>query len=121
MKDSNRLRRRIQPLPPKITRRTTRDNNLPTGIVIQSFESVVAANPTDTFLAPPQLVEESLYHLRRQRGASAATLSAAEIESLRTNWQVDLGAALAGLPFQVDGKFYVVTGQGDQFEFEANG
>lgn len=88
---------------------------------LQSFESVVAANPTDTFLAPPQLVEESLYHLRRQRGASAATLSAAEIESLRTNWQVDLGAALAGLPFQVDGKFYVVTGQGDQFEFEANG
>lgn len=88
---------------------------------LQSFESVIAANPTDTFLATPQLVEETLFHVRRQRGAAAVTLSSTEIQSLRTLWQVDLGAALAGVPFVVDGKAYVVTSQGDQFEFDANG
>lgn len=88
---------------------------------LQSFESVVAANPTDTFIATPRLIEDSLFHVRRQRGTAAATLAAAEVESLRTKWQVDLGAAIAGLPFQVDGKTYVVTCQGDQFEFDANG
>ena len=88
---------------------------------LQSFESVIAANPTDTFLATPQMIEETLFHVRRQRGAAATTLSASEVQSLRTLWQVDLGAALAGVPFVVDGKAYVMTSQGDQFEFEPNG
>lgn len=88
---------------------------------LQSFESVIAANPTDTFISTPLVVEESLFHVRRQRGAAASTLSAAEMESLKSKWQVDLGAPLAGVPFMVDGKAYVVTSQGDQYEFEPDG
>lgn len=88
---------------------------------LQSFESVIAANPTDTFLGTPQVAEESLFHVRRQRGAAVSTLSAVEMESLKSKWQVDLGAALAGVPFMVDGKAYVVTSQGDQYEFEPDG
>jgi outer membrane protein assembly factor BamB len=88
---------------------------------LQSFESVVAANPTDTFLATPLMVEESLFHVRRQRGSAAVSLAAVEVESLKARWQVDLGAAVAGLPFMVDGKAYVVTSQGDQYEFAPTG
>ncbi len=88
---------------------------------LQSFESVTATHPTDTFLATPRMVDETLFYFRRQKDAAAATLSAAEMLSLKSQWQVDLGAALAGLPFMVRDRAYVINSQGDQFEFEPNG
>lgn len=88
---------------------------------LQSFESVTATHPTDTFLATPRMIDETLFYFRRQKDAAAATLSAAEMLSLRSQWQVDLGAALAGLPFMVRDRAYVINSQGDQFEFTPDG
>jgi outer membrane protein assembly factor BamB len=88
---------------------------------LQSFESAVATDPTDVFLAAPQMVEETLFHFRRRRSAAMGTLSAVDPESLRSQWQVEVGAPLAGLPFLMDNQAVVVTSQGDVFGFAVDG
>jgi len=84
---------------------------------LQSFESQVSADPTDRFLATPMMMEDTLFHVRRRRATAMATLAAVDHETLKSKWQVDLGAPLAGLPFIFDGQVYAVTGQGDQYVF----
>jgi hypothetical protein len=88
---------------------------------LQSFESAVATDPTDVFLAAPQMVEETLFHFRRRRAAAMGSLTAVDPESLRSKWQVDVGAPLAGLPFTLDGQAVCITSQGDVFSFAADG
>ncbi len=85
---------------------------------LQTFDSVTSSDPTDTFLSAPTVIDETLFHFRRRRAAATGTLAAADMESLRSKWQMDIGAPLAGLPFMVDGVAYAVTSQGDQFSFD---
>ncbi|GEM_PF-2247511 len=87
---------------------------------MQDFESKVSAEPTDTFLAQPMMIEDTLFHVRRRRGAAVTTVSAVDRDSLAVKWQVDLGAPLAGEPFVVDGMARVINSQGDQYAFAAD-
>lgn len=88
---------------------------------LQSFEISISAEPTDTFLAAPIMVDDTVFHFRRRRGAAMGTLSAVDAETLKSKWQLDIGASLAGTPFMVDGQAYVMTSQGDQFSFNPDG
>lgn len=88
---------------------------------MQDFESKLSADPTDIFLAAPVMIEDTLFHVRQRRGAAVTTVAAVDRDSLKTKWQVDLGAPLAGLPMEYQTQGLAINSQGDQYLFNADG
>lgn len=88
---------------------------------MQDFEAKTSMNPTDSYLTSPVMYEDTLIHTRKRNGAAVITVTAADRDTLQPKWQVDLGAPMAGLPFEAAGNVFAVNSQGDQFQLSTDG
>jgi hypothetical protein len=56
----------------------------------------------DTFIAPPQVLGDAVYHIRRRRGSPAFTVAASEAGSGQLFWETDLAVPAALLHVDLD-------------------
>ena len=70
--------------------------------------------PGDTFLSPPVLLDDKLFHVRRRLGSSMVSASLVDAKSLEPVWRTDFGGEIAGVIPGRDG-VDVVSNQGDIF------
>jgi hypothetical protein len=58
----------------------------------------------DTFIAPPQVLGDAVYHIRRRRGSPAFTVAASEAGSGQLFWETDLAVPAALLHVDPDSR-----------------
>jgi outer membrane protein assembly factor BamB len=76
----------------------------------------------DAFIAPLQVVENAVIHVRRRRGSLATTVEAANPATGAALWSLDLAAPLAALfPSEARKQIVAVTSRGRVFELAAEG
>ncbi|MGI8982231.1 MAG: PQQ-binding-like beta-propeller repeat protein [Pirellulaceae bacterium] len=74
----------------------------------------------DAFVAPLQIAESAVIHIRRQKGSLATTVEAANPATGAPLWSVDLAAPLAALfPSEARKQIVAVTSRGRVFELPA--
>jgi outer membrane protein assembly factor BamB len=77
-------------------------------------------DPDDAFVAPPQVVDNAVIHIRRRKGALATTVEAANSADGKSFWKLDLAAPLAALfPSEARKQIVAVTSRGRVFELSA--
>jgi len=69
----------------------------------------------DEFVGPLQLLDKTLFHVRRPRGNQGVTVSASEAESGNPRWQLNLGAPISLLVRTPEKQYDAVTSNGGYF------
>ncbi len=71
----------------------------------------------DTFVAPPQVIGDTVYHLRRRKDSPSYTVSAIHVDDGREFWRVDLATPAALLAVDMEKKqIHCVSAQAELFE-----
>ncbi len=84
------------------------------------FNRQLILNHGDSFIAPLTKLEDAVLHVRRREGSGMVSVSAVDPNTLKQIWRTDLGGALAGPPFMVDGQLQAVSNQGDLFLIDSD-
>lgn len=80
------------------------------------FKEERVKNNLDTFIAPPMLINDTLFHVRRRHDSALVSVSAVDAGSLEEVWRNDFAAPLAGVARLGDSRPVAVNSQGDVFE-----
>lgn len=76
--------------------------------------------PDDAFIAPPQVVDGSVIHIRRRQGSLATLVEAANSKTGIATWSLELAAPLAALfPSDPRKQIVAITCRGRVFELSA--
>jgi outer membrane protein assembly factor BamB len=71
----------------------------------------------DTFVAPPQVIGDTVYHIRRRKDSPSYTVSAIHVDDGRELWRVDLATPAALLAVSMEKKqIDCVSAQAELFE-----
>jgi outer membrane protein assembly factor BamB len=82
----------------------------------QSLDRGSSTFDGDTFLAPLQLFNNVLVHVRQRHGARAVTATGVDLSG-NASWQLELAAPVAGVfAFPQERRFAAVTSNGDLFD-----
>lgn len=81
------------------------------------FKDAEVVEPGDTFLSAPQVLDETLFHVRRRKGSAMTSLSMVDAKTLKPIWRTDVGGKIAGL-VPSDDAVMAVSNQGDVFRID---
>lgn len=74
----------------------------------------------DQFVAPLQLIDDSLIHVRRVQGSLGVKLGSLTAQEGKLNWETELGSPLVLLAKASDERFDVVNSNGSYFALASN-
>lgn len=78
-----------------------------------TFKEEAIANSSDTFIAPPLVVGNTIFNFRRRFESTLITVSAFQSETLEELWRTDFGASPAGIFEGSSSRLIAVSAQGD--------
>ncbi len=84
----------------------------------EDFKEDVVENTLDVFVAPPTLINETLFHVRRRHESRLISISAVDSLTLAEIWRNDFGAPLAGTGTLGASRTVALSSQGDLYDLE---